>query len=161
MVIRLSKTVLLGALALYFLLVVFNNLTDYGSNLAFVQHVLSMDTTFPDNKGMWRAITSPTLHHVFYILIILSEALTTVLCSYGSWRLWKHRQDPRGFSKNKKWGVYGLTMGLLIWLVGFVAIGGEWFLMWQSEKWNGLEVAWRISIMLVGALIYLTLPEKE
>jgi predicted small integral membrane protein len=30
-----------------------------------------------------------------------------------------------------------LTTGLLMWLVAFLDVGGEWFLMWQSKIWNG------------------------
>jgi len=44
---RLSKTVMVGSLGVFGLLVALNNITDYGSNYAFVRHVLSMDTTFP------------------------------------------------------------------------------------------------------------------
>ncbi|HEX4251280.1 MAG TPA: DUF2165 family protein, partial [Pseudonocardia sp.] len=32
-------------LALYLVLVTLGNITDFGTNLAFVQHVLAMDTT--------------------------------------------------------------------------------------------------------------------
>ena len=46
-VIRLAKIAMVAGLGLYALLVVFGNITDYGSNFAFVQHVLSMDTTLP------------------------------------------------------------------------------------------------------------------
>ena len=59
MSLRLTKTALVGAIALFYTLVVFNNVTDYYSNYQFVRHVLSMDTTFPGNRGMWRAIESP------------------------------------------------------------------------------------------------------
>ena len=48
---RYSKIAFVWAIALYALLVVCNNLTDYGSNYQFVAHVLKMDTTFPDNRG--------------------------------------------------------------------------------------------------------------
>jgi predicted small integral membrane protein len=40
--------------------------------------------------------------------------------------------------------IAGLTLGLLLWLVAFIAVGGEWFLMWQSAEWNGEEAAFRI-----------------
>ncbi len=32
-------------------------------------------------------------------------------------------------------------MWVLLFGVGFLAIGGEWVRMWQSEKWNGLQPA--------------------
>jgi len=40
------------AVALYYLVVAFNNLTDYNSNYQFVHHVLLMDSTFPGNHGL-------------------------------------------------------------------------------------------------------------
>ncbi|HWT98608.1 MAG TPA: DUF2165 domain-containing protein, partial [Terriglobales bacterium] len=73
---RYAKIVMMLGLALFGLVVAYDNLIDYGSNFAFVQHVLSMDTTFPDNVLMGRAITSPVLHHAGYWLIIAAEALT-------------------------------------------------------------------------------------
>jgi len=60
MITRMAKTLLLAGIGLFYALVVFNNLTDFGSNYQFVQHVLSMDSTFPGNHGMYRALPSPT-----------------------------------------------------------------------------------------------------
>ena len=58
LIVRLSK--LNGTAALAALRVHHDeNLVDYGSNHEFVKHVLSMDTTFPGNKLMGRAITNP------------------------------------------------------------------------------------------------------
>ena len=52
---RIMKSLLVGSVALFALLVALNNVIDYGSNFPFVQHVLSMDTTFPDNTPRHRA----------------------------------------------------------------------------------------------------------
>jgi predicted small integral membrane protein len=52
---RVSKISLVFAVALFYSFVVFNNLTDYNSNYQFIRHVLMMDSTFPNNRGMWRA----------------------------------------------------------------------------------------------------------
>ena len=49
MITRIAKMLLLAGVALFYTLVVFNNLTDFNSNYQFVRHVLSMDTTFPGN----------------------------------------------------------------------------------------------------------------
>jgi len=43
MTVRWTKLLLLAAIALYYTLVVFDNLTDFDSNYQFVRHVLSMD----------------------------------------------------------------------------------------------------------------------
>src|SRR3712207_8174099 len=72
-------TALTGITALYMGLVVFGNITDYGTNHAFVQHVFAMDTTFGSPNTTWRAITNPTVVTVAYVLIILWEAVIALV----------------------------------------------------------------------------------
>src|ERR1035441_608975 len=67
---RTAKMLLLAAIALYYTLVVFNNLTDFDSNYQFVHHVLAMDGTIPGNHGMWRALPSPAIQLAFYLASI-------------------------------------------------------------------------------------------
>ena len=69
LVLRVSKMVAVASIALLVSLVAFGNITDYGTNFGFVQHVLTMDTTFPNTTIRSRAITSPALHHAAYGLI--------------------------------------------------------------------------------------------
>jgi predicted small integral membrane protein len=115
----------------------FNNLTDYGSNFAFVEHVLSMDTTFPDNSLRWRAIQSPALHHLAYWLIIAAEGLAGILCLAGASNIFRHRNDGADdFHKSKTIALWGLTIALALYLIGFMVVGAEWFAMWQSPKWR-------------------------
>ena len=80
MALRVSKTVLVFAIALFYTILVLNNITDYGSNYEFVRHVLTMDSTLPGNHLMWRAVNSPVVHTVFYIGIIAWESVTMLLC---------------------------------------------------------------------------------
>ena len=63
MTLRMAKMLLVFAVALFYSFVVFNNLTDYDSNYQFVRHVLMMDSTFPGNHGMWRAMNSTAVAH--------------------------------------------------------------------------------------------------
>jgi predicted small integral membrane protein len=162
MVVRLSRILLLAAIALWLSLVAFGNLTDYGSNWPFVQHVLAMDTIFPSAGIHYRAITSPTLQHLAYALIIATETLAAVLCWLGVWRLWCARNASGAvFHRAKRMSVLGLTIGVLLWLVGFIAIGGEWFGMWMSTQWNGVESAFRFVVVLLAALLYLGQRDGE
>jgi len=41
-----------------------------------------------------------------------------------------------------------------MWLVAFLCVGGEWFLMWQSRTWNGQEAAIRM-FTVVGIVLLL------
>lgn len=160
MILRLSKSLLVMAVAFYFTLVVFDNLTDYGSNYAFVHHVLWMDTTFPGNHGLWRAIHPMWIHAVFYDAIIGWEALTMVLVWAGSVKLLRAAgQSGPAFRDAKGLAIGGLTVGLLLWFVAFLSIGGEWFLMWQSPQWNGQEEAFRVFAVMALILLYLVMPE--
>ena len=80
MILRAGKTSLVFGVALYHTMVVWNNLTDYDSNYQFIRHVLMMDSTFPGSRGMWRAMSSPVWHGVFYWTIIAWESATMILC---------------------------------------------------------------------------------
>lgn len=161
-ILRLSKSFLVMAIAFFATLVVFGNVTDYGSNFAFVQHVFSMDTIFPEASIKYRAIDTPWMHHAGYLFIILLEALTALLCWVGGFKLLAHRNAPAiEFNKSKGVAIAGLTLGILTWQVGFMSMGGEWFGMWMSESWNGVPSAFRIFMTMLGVLIYLVLPESD
>ena len=158
---RWSKVLLVWAVAFFSSLVVSNNLTDYDSNFNFVVHVLKMDTTFPGNRAMWRAIHSPSLHHATYWLIIFLEAAIAVLCWMGGFRLFSSMNDSTVFNKAKGLAITGLTLGIALWFTGFMTVGGEWFLMWQSEKWNGQDSAFRLVVIIGIVLLYLIQPDGE
>ena len=159
MIVRASKSILVAAVALWVSLVAFGNITDYGTNLAFVNHVLSMDTVFPDTTIRYRAIENLALHHAAYLLIIVAETLAAILCWVGAIRMFRTIPAPAAFARSKDAAVIGLTTCLLIWLVGFIAIGGESFGMWMSTQWNGIESAFRFSALILGILIFVVLPE--
>lgn len=159
---RLSKTAFVAAIALFATLVSFGNITDYGTNFAFVQHVLMMDTIFPDATIKYRAISSPVLHNVGYILIITVETLTAILCWIGAFNMLGHlRSRAQVFNRSKAWAIAGLSVGFLVWQVGFMTIGGEWFGMWMSSTWNGIESAFRFFITIIAVLIFVSLPDGE
>ena len=160
MALRVSKAVLVLAVALFYTILVLNNITDYGSNYEFVRHVLMMDSTFPQNHGMWRAVNSPLVHTVFYIGIIAWESVTTLLCWWAGIQLLKsYRADRAQFAAALNVAVIALTTGLLMWLVAFLDVGGEWFLMWQSKIWNGQEAAFRM--FTVVGVVYLVVVQRE
>jgi predicted small integral membrane protein len=160
MTLRTIKTLLVAGVALLYTLVVFNNITDYGSNYEFVRHVMMMDTTFPGNHGMWRAIGSPALHTAFYVSIIAWEFATMLLCWWGAARMALVLQAPAAvFHQAKQVSIVALTLGLLQWLVAFLAVGAEWFLMWQSKEWNGQEAGLRMFTVLGIVLLLVTQPD--
>lgn len=157
---RWIKILLVAQVGLFAALVAINNVTDYGSNFSFVQHVLTMDTTFEGNSLMWRAIASPTLHHIFYALIITAEAAAGLLCLYGAWVMLKSvNRHSDTFTASKRIASIGIFVGISLWSTGFMTVGAEWFLMWQSDSWNGQSAAFRFIMILFATLIFLHMPE--
>ena len=66
----------------------------------------------------------------------------------------------RAFNRAKTIAVVGLALGFLLWQVGFMTIGGEWFGMWQSQQWNGVPSAFRFVVVIVAVLIFVVLPDN-
>lgn len=157
---RLVKAGLLGQVALFALLVGYDNLVDYQANYAFVQHVLSMDSLPADMPLLSRAIHDPLLYRLGYALIIAGELLAGLLCGIGSLRLLAACRAPAAtFRAAKAFGLLGLFCGFSLWFFGFMVLGAEWFQMWQSATWNGQEGAFRFIVCL--ALVLLFLMQEE
>ncbi|MFC6091100.1 DUF2165 domain-containing protein [Saccharothrix lopnurensis] len=147
---------LTGVTALYMALVVFGNITDYETNHAFVRHVLAMDTTFGSPNTSWRAITNPTLVTTAYVLIILWEAVTALvlIAALVSWL--RRREDLARRLSSTGWVMQALLFG-----AGFIAIGGEWFAMWQSKEWNGLTPAFQNFVIAGIGLVLLHASRRD
>lgn len=156
---RLCKVSMCLALAVFGLLTGIDNIIDYDTNYQFVLHTLAMDTVFPGSSLKWRAISSPLWAEFCYVLIILGELVTGGLLLVGVIRLAQSVGDAARFSAAKRWVYLGCSLGFLLWFGGFMLIGGEWFKMWQSATWNGVESAFRFALIMLAVLIFVAQPE--
>ncbi|MFD4632649.1 DUF2165 domain-containing protein [Streptomyces sp. NPDC058284] len=156
-----AAMLLTGTVALYIALVAFGNITDFDTNQQFVHHVLSMDTTFKDNGLRWRAVDSTALQDAAYVGIIAWETLAALMLATSTVLWARALRRPHGRRRAQQAGTTGLLMILVLFGVGFIGIGGEWFAMWQSDAWNGLDAATRV-ITLAGIVLIVThLPSAE
>jgi predicted small integral membrane protein len=111
---------------------------------------------------MWRSVHSDFIYHSFYHSIIAWEALTAVLGWSGVVLLLRKLKSPAAaFNLAKRIPVAALTLSMLMWLVAFLTVGAEWFLMWQSKTWNGQEAAFRMFTVVGIILIFLAMPDVE
>ena len=138
-----------------------DNIIDYGSNLPFVQHVMTMDTVFERTTLTWRAIHSEALHHAAFAAIIAAELLSGALCLAGAARLLARVRDPEAFHRAKGLGVLGLTLALALWFLGFLVVGGEWFASWESHTWSATPVGQRLTVLVLVLLLFLTQERVE
>jgi predicted small integral membrane protein len=158
---RTIKIVMAGGLAFLCALITLGNLQDPNLNFSFVQHVLSMDT-MPKSALDTHAMPFPLMWRITFGAIVFGEGLTAILFGWAVVELaraWKAR--ARVFHAAKRFIFAGVGCGFLVWFVGFTAVGGEWFAMWQSPSWNGQQAAFRIfeSILLVS--MFIVLPDCE
>ncbi len=159
---RYAKIIMSLVLASFCLLVTFDNVTDYGTNYLFVQHVMSMDTTYPGNTLMYRSITNPVAWRAAYAAIIAAEGITGVLYLAGAFRLFQARNaSATEFNQAKAYVIAASALAFLVWFFGFMVVAGEWFAMWQSSTWNGQEAAFRFYVAVLGVLIFVNQPDSD
>ena len=162
MILRIIKTGMVATIALFFTVIAWDNIIDFKSNFLFVQHVLSMDTTFHQPAMMERAITNANIQTSFYYFIIATEFLTALCCWMGVIVLILNiNQTSQQFNRSKTLVNIGLFIGFALYMVGFIIIGGEWFAMWQSPTWNGQMKAGLFISLIMFVMIFLNLHELE
>jgi len=154
---RLAKIALTASVGLFALLVGLDNVFDYDTNFEAVRHVLSMDTLPQGYAFGWRAITLAALQHVAYASIILTELAAGLFCVAGAGRMARAaRHDALIFNESKRLGVAGLVALFLLYFLGFLIVGGEWFEMWRSTGWNFQEPAFRFAAVIGVILIFVS-----
>lgn len=162
LIVRLAKIAMTAALAAFAFIVTYDNIVDYGTNYEFVKHVLSMDTTFPGNKLMGRAITDPRLWTLAYAAIIAAEGIVFLLLAIATVAMLLALRAPAAsFQRAKTWMVAGAAAGFMVWFFGFMVVAGEYFAMWQSKAWNGQEPAFRFYMTLLAVLIFVNQKDED
>ena len=154
---RVCTSIFVLMVAVYYLMVAFDNITNptnpNASNWPFVQGVLSGDGVPADSGFQYRFIDAEWFQVVSYIGIITGETLTGLLLLIaGILGLRRSASCPR-WGGAQKWTYAGGTLGLAVFFLGFMAIGGNWFIMYLNSKFNGLEPAFQNSVMTTFMLV--------
>lgn len=157
---RTATSVFILMIASYYLLVAFDNITDptnpNASNWPFVQGVLSGDGVPPDSGFEWRFITATWVQALAYIGVIAGETLTgIILLIAGVQGLRRARSCPE-WGRAQRWTYLGGILGLAVFFLGFMVIGGNWFIMYLNSKWNGMEPAFQNAVMTTLMLMLVT-----
>jgi predicted small integral membrane protein len=96
------------------------------------------------------------LQNIGYVCIIVWESLAGVVLA-GAFAAWII-ECGTGYGRARALSTIGLLMIVLLFVGGFVDVGGEWFQMWKSTTWNGLDTASRNIVVATLPLILIHLP---
>lgn len=152
---RIIKVLLVAGMALLMTFAVLGNVSMPQIGFGALKTAVSMETTFQHPGAMWRAITNPALVSVIFGCIVLGEAVAGAFCWAGAVRMFGARKDPRAFESAKSTAVLGLGIVAALYFIGWLVFAQEWFEMWQSQKLNVLQDAFRIfaSAMLIALVV--------
>lgn len=157
---RALKILMTGGLAVLCALIAIGNFSYPDLNERFVQHVLSMDTI--EGPIAVHGVRSPLVWEIGFWSIVTGETLTAAFFVWGTVELSRARLcKARVFHEAKRFVYAGAGCAFLIWFVGFSAVGGEWFAMWQSHIWNGTPDAFRIFASILLISIFIAQPDCE
>lgn len=161
-VIRRSKLIVVFMAALFGIMTLINNFTDYSAYVEYIGKIISMTDTEGNDSRRYRAITSTLFHHRFYWAIITLEIIFTFSFLIGIYQLCrKLNASRREFHEAKKFAIIGFTTALFVYQALYSVILNEWFDMDFSLQHNGYEWARNnIEYMFLG-LIYLVLAKDN
>lgn len=161
MSIRILKVVLVvcvGAQALFYAL---QNVVNLDAAYGAVGYVLSMadHAVYPHHFSP--PITWAPLVWLALAAVIVGETLAGVLCGFGAWSMWRARRGSAGaFRRASETAVLGCGVAVVVWLGLFMAVGGAWFQMWQTEGGgNSLEGAFMYALSSAVVLLFVNQPE--
>lgn len=164
-----AALVLVATNGLYMLLVALGNITDYETNYAFVERVLAMDTTnFGQGQDvnldpdiMWRAIDNPVVANIGYIGLIIVEAIAGIVLLIAVIAWVRYMRGSVSLAAARSLATLGLILVVLVFFTAFITVGGEWFSMWRSVEWNGLDPALQNAVLALLSLVVVHMVREE
>ena len=156
-----ALAVLTTITGLYYLIVGVTNCLDTDTNRRGVAAVLSMEGTIHHPAVDWHAISNGTVVWVVYVLIVAWELLIAVvlLSAAVAWLRVLAGRPVRDTAV--RLASMGWTMAVLLFLGGFLTIGGEWFRMWANQEVNAAPAALQNFLVAGVGLILVHLPEPS
>lgn len=139
--------------ASFYLVVAFDNITNPDSNWVYVKGVMSLDGV-PAGSGFgWRAIHASPVFAIAYVGVICGEVFAGALMGFGGFKGWQDKGHHDDWLGAQRATLLGGMIGLGVFFFGFIVVGGNWFVMYLNQKWNGLEPAFQTSVLTLLSLI--------
>jgi predicted small integral membrane protein len=150
---RVAASLLVLMTAAYYVVVAFDNITNPSSNWPFVEGVISEDGVPAGSGFEWRAIDAEWFHVMAYVLIIAAETITGVALLLAGIAGIRRAAHPASWAHAQRLAVAGCVLGLAIYFFGFITVGGNWWVSYLNEEWNGIDPAFQNSVMTAFTLV--------
>lgn len=160
MMVRYAKIVLVLAVAFYGLMGIFNFLGWQGG-LEMVRTVTSM-AQVPEERIMPWATDNVVVVTLGLLFIAGSKISGGVLCAVGAWKMWSARGASADvFNGSKDFAVLGCAVLLVLFFGGFIYLGAQFFLGWQTELGQG-SAGWasQLGASVAFILLFLNQPDR-
>lgn len=130
---------------------------EFSSNAELASQILSMKGTWDPNS--WRAMESPIYGIVAYGLIWVAHAASGVLGIVGAYKMFQSlKNSETDYPQDCSVAMLGVGIGAALYFIGFIAIGGGWFLLYSaptppnfSDAANGLFQSYILVILFLHA----------
>ena len=153
---RITKILLVLAVALWGILGAYGNLTDWNGTVGAVKAVTSM-SAFDGGADKWQATSNPVIVYAGALFIMLSKVTAGFLCLVGARRMWDARAGGAAdFTAAKTLALTGCAVAVFMLFLGFIVIAEGWFELWQSDAMRGpvLASAFRYAGMIALIAIF-------
>ena len=133
---RLVPVVLVLFPALWGIFSLLNNVSGFAGTAEYaVKPMLAMTDTYGIPAQTWRAITAEGAAPIALILITATETLAGVLGFVSFFAMAKNLRAPaQSFNRAKVPGIFACLAAVAVWGLGFMVVGGDWFLSWPGEQ---------------------------
>lgn len=159
--IRLLKVGIVLSASLLCLFYALNNVVNLESMYGALAYVMSNadHAAYPNAFGP--AITAGPLIWIALIIVLIGEFGAGLILLKGAWDLFAARaKSADEFQSAKGAALMGCCIGILTWFGLFMAVGGAYFQMWQTEVGNGSHSdAFRFAAML--GIIFLIVTARD
>ncbi|MDX1626508.1 MAG: DUF2165 family protein [Wenzhouxiangellaceae bacterium] len=159
--VRLLKILLVLCVGFQALFYAMQNLVNIDAAYDAVALVLGMEGHEVYPRHFAAPVTWPPLVALALALVVLGEMISAMLCLKGAIDMGRRLRDPAArFEGSKQWAVLGCGVAVIVWLGLFMAIGGAWFQMWQTELGAGsLEGAFMYAVSSAIVMIFVHMPD--
>lgn len=158
---RILKSVLVLVIGLNALFYALQNIANLDAARGALGYVMSGSDHQAYPSTIFFTTNDPLLHWVALGLVLAAEFAVAFFGIKGAWDLFAARNATKAeFHQAKSAGLWAAGLALLTWFGLFMAFGGAFFQMWQTELGAGsLNDAFKFATLSTVTLLFVYLTD--